>query len=409
MINDFLSKWVNFWVFLFCIGIISYSAMSAIVLLLTMSYIWLAKHDNHLNFALNKEEKVFVYFVLIWFFIQLFGIVYQPLGYEYENIRMQLSSFDNVSRWLLFLPIFFLLSRYIIDWRLVAIGTSIGVLISVAIAHNEVYFLNLGRSKGASVHIIPFGELMVIADLILSVLMFYAWSRKEKILSYFLLFASISAFYGSILSATRGAWLVYPLMILIWFFYVFKNSPFNKKYLLSKPILLKLLFTIILLFSVSQTKHYEVLESRINGTISALHEGNYQGASSSRLQIFKDSINHIKEYPFGIGTRNFEKIDPNGYPYNAHNQLLNVWVENGIQGLISLLLLIGFSLRFFWTNLNHTNKTIHTYASSGLLLILSYIVFSQSQVVFDHHQTLVFFIFYLYFFFAQIQALTKLN
>jgi O-antigen ligase len=239
--------------------------------------------------------------------------------------------------------------------------------------------------------------------------MFYAWSRKEKILSYFLLFASISAFYGSILSATRGAWLVYPLMILIWFFYVFKNSPFNKKYLLSKPILLKLLFTIILLFSVSQTKHYEVLESRINGTISALHEGNYQGASSSRLQIFKDSINHIKEYPFGIGTRNFEKIDPNGYPYNAHNQLLNVWVENGIQGLISLLLLIGFSLRFFWTNLNHTNKTIHTYASSGLLLILSYIVFSQSQVVFDHHQTLVFFIFYLYFFFAQIQALTKLN
>jgi O-antigen ligase len=250
---------------------------------------------------------------------------------------------------------------------------------------------------------------MVAADLLLWMLMIHAWNKGEKILSYFLLLSSIVAFYGSLLSATRGAWLAYVFMILIWLIHTIKNSLYNKKYLLSKPILLRLLFAVIVFFAVSQTHQYETLKSRTSNTINDINNGNYQGASSSRLSIFKDAASHIEKYPFGIGTRNFEKIDPNGYPYNAHNQLLNIWVENGIQGVISFLLLIGFSFRFFWKNLNHSNSTISVYASCGLMLIVSYIIFSQTQTIFDHHQTLIFFIFYLYFFFAQIQALNKPN
>jgi O-antigen ligase len=160
-------------------------------------------------------------------------------------------------------------------------------------------------------------------------------------------------------------------------------------------------------YSVSQTEQYQTLKSRTQQTVNDLSSGNYQEASSSRLLIFKDAINAIEKQPFGIGTHNFKQIDPNGYRYNAHNQLLNVWVENGIQGVISLLLLVGYSFKFFWKNLNHTNESVSIYASCGLMLIVSYIIFSQSQVVFDHHQTLLFFIFYLYFFFAQIQFLKR--
>jgi O-antigen ligase len=160
-------------------------------------------------------------------------------------------------------------------------------------------------------------------------------------------------------------------------------------------------------FSVSQTEQYQTLKSRTQQTVSALSVGNYQEASSSRLNIYKDAVNHIKMQPFGIGTHNFKKIDPDGYKFTAHNQLLNIWVENGVQGVISFLLLIGFSFIFFWKNLKHTNKTIGVYASCGLMLIVSFGIFSQSQTVFDHHQTLLFFIFYLYFFFAQIHALNR--
>jgi len=409
MTNIYLTKWVSFWVFIFSIGVLTYSAHPAIVLLFTMFYVVLFERDCHFNFALDKEGKLFVYLILFWFFLQLFDVVYQPEGYEYESIKEKFNAFDNASRWLLMLPVFFLLRRYIVDWRLVAVGMSIGVFITVSVAHYEVYFLGLDRAEGLSNHTIPFSELMVAADLLLWMLMIHAWNKGEKILSYFLLLSSIVAFYGSLLSATRGAWLAYMFMILIWLIHTIKNSLSNKKYFLSKPILLRLLFAVIVFFAVSQTHQYETIKSRTSNTINDINNGNYQGASSSRLSIFKDVASHIEKYPFGIGTRNFEKIDPNGYPYNAHNQLLNIWVENGIQGVISFLLLIGFSFRFFWKNLNHSNSTISVYASCGLMLIVSYIIFSQTQTIFDHHQTLIFFIFYLYFFFAQIQALNKPN
>jgi len=409
MTNIYLTKWVSFWVFIFSIGVLTYSAHPAIVLLFTMFYVVLFERDCHFNFALDKEGKLFVYLILFWFFLQLFDVVHQPEGYEYESIKEKFNAFDNASRWLLMLPVFFLLRRYIVDWRLVAVGMSIGVFITVSVAHYEVYFLGLDRAEGLSNHTIPFSELMVAADLLLWMLMIHAWNKGEKILSYFLLLSSIVAFYGSLLSATRGAWLAYVFMILIWLIHTIKNSLYNKKYLLSKPILLRLLFAVIVFFAVSQTHQYETIKSRTSNTINDINNGNYQGASSSRLSIFKDAASHIEKYPFGIGTRNFEKIDPNGYPNNAHNQLLNIWVENGIQGVISFLLLIGFSFRFFWKNLNHSNSTISVYASCGLMLIVSYIIFSQTQTIFDHHQTLIFFIFYLYFFFAQIQALNKPN
>ena len=412
IIKNLLSKWINVWVFLFSVSVLAFpghGGQSAIVLLLTALYVTIFHRDNYGEFSLQKEEKIFIYLVLFWFFLQLFGVVYQPLGYEYESIRIQFNAFDNVSRWLLIVPIFFLLRRYIVDWRIVTIGISTGVLISVSIAHYEVYFLNMGRAFGASNHTIPFAELMVVADLLLWMLMIHAWNKEEKLLSYFALFASLVAFYGSLLSVTRGAWLAYVFMILIWLIHTVKNSLSGKKYLLSKPILLRLLFAAIVFFAVSQTDQYEILKNRTQTTYSDLSNGNYQGASSSRLSIFQDAIKHIEKYPFGIGTRNFEKIDPNGYPYNSHNQILNIWVENGIQGVISFLLLIGFLFRFFWKNLNHTNEIIGVYASCGLMLIVSYIIFSQSQVVFDHHQTLIFFIFYLYFFFAQIQTLNRVN
>jgi len=409
MVDNFLPTWIGLWVFLFGVSVLTFSALPVVILLFTIFYETISKRKNNIHFSLNREEKVFIYLVLFWFFWQFFGVVYQPLDYEYESIREQFSAFDNASRWLLLLPIFFLLRRHIVDWRLMAVGMSIGVIISVGVAHYEVYYLNIDRADGLSNHTIPFADLMVAADLILWMFMIQAWNSQQKMLSYFLLIASIVAFYGSLLSVTRGAWLAYLFMLLIWLVYVIKQSFFDKKHLLSKPVLFRLLFAIIIFFSVSQTEQYQVLKSRTQSTIDNFSSSNYEGASSNRIHIFKDAITHAKQHPFGIGTRNFEKIDPNGYPFNAHNQILNVWVENGIQGVISLVLLIMFLLRFFWKNLNHANTIIGIYASSGLMLIVSYIIFSQSHTIFDHHQTLIFFIFYLYFFFAQIQALNRTN
>ena len=404
MASEFLTRWISFWVFLFSISVLSlpgHGGQSAIVLLLTMLYIFF-KRDNSQKLLLNKEERIFVYLILTWFGWQLFGVFYQPLGYEFESARAQLRVMDDMSRWLFLLPVFFLFRRYFIDWRLVAIGLSFGVVISTSVAHYEVYFLGLPRAYGMSNHPIPYAELMVASDLLLWMFMVHAWNKGEKILSYFLLFSSVVAFYGSLLSVTRGAWIAYIFMIIVWVFYVIKNSFKDKRHLLSKPILLRILFAFIVFFITSQTEQYKVLKSRTTDTFSDFSNGHYKEASNSRLIYFGEAIDQIKKMPYGIGTNNYEKVNPK---YNSHNQLLNVWVENGIQGVISLLLLVGYAFIFFWKNLKHSNKLVGVYASCGMLLIGSYIIFSQSQTIFDHHQTLIFFIFYLYFFFAQIQFL----
>jgi len=187
-----------------------------------------------------------------------------------------------------------------------------------------------------------------------------------------------------------------------------KNNLYKNLNFFNAPFVLRLLFMFVIFFAVSQTKQYETLKDRTTSTINDISNKNYNYASSGRLVIYKDAINSINKYPFGIGTDNFKKIDLiNGYSYNAHNQLLNIWVENGIQGVVSIVLLIGYLIIFFWGNLKCTDKLIGVYALSGLILIFSYIIFSATQVIFAHQQTLLFFIFYLYLLFAQINLIKK--
>ena len=412
MATDFLTKWINFWVFLFSVTVLSYSGhggQSAIVLLLTMLYVFIAKRKESKNLTLHKEEKIFLYLVFVFWLLQLFGILYQPEGYEFENSRAQLKSFDYPMRWLLLLPVFFLLRRYLVDWRVMAIGMSIGVFISVAIATHQVYVLGLDRASGASNHTIPFSELMVAADLLLWMLMIYAWNNGNKIISFILLVASLAGFYGSLLSVTRGAWLAYVFMIAIWLLYMFKKSFSDRQHLFSTPIIVRLLLAVLVFYTVSQTNQYQVLQSRSIATINSLAAADYNSATGARLAIYQDSFKVIKQHPFGIGTDNFSAIKQsnNNTFSQAHNELINLWVENGIQGVIILLLLLGYAFKVFYKHLKHSNDLVSVYAACGLILIVSYMIFGFSQAVFSHHQTLIFFIFYLYFFIAQIFVIKR--
>jgi O-antigen ligase len=407
-----IQKWINFWVFLFSVTVLSYSGhggQSAIVLLLTMFYVFIAKRKESMSLTLHKEEKIFVYLILVFWLLQLFGILYQPEGYEFENAREQLRSFDYPMRWLLLLPVFFLLRRYVIDWRVMAIGMSIGVFISAAIATYEVYVLGVARASGGSNHAIPFAELMVAADLLLWMLMIYAWNNGNKIISFILLVASLVGFYGSLLSVTRGAWLVYVFMIVIWLLYMFKRGFSDRRNLFSAPIIARLLLAAVVFYVVSQTDQYQVLQSRTAATVNNMSDGDYGSATGNRLVIYQDAFKVIKQHPFGIGTDNFSSIKQSGNKtFNqAHNEIINLWVENGIQGVIALLFLLGYAFKVFYKNLKHNNDLVSVYAACGLMLIVSYMISGFSQAIFSHHQTLIFFIFYLYFFLAQIFAIKR--
>ena len=476
--NQFLSKWINFWVFVFCLAVLfvdGHGGEAVVILSLTMVCIFITSlngvffiNDDKSKYKLNGNEIIFITLVILFWLSNLYSTLYQPEGLQYESSRMALRAIDNPMRWLLMLPIFFLLRRYKLNWKVIPIGLSIGALISVVIAIHEVYFLGDTRASGGMNHEISFGELMVAVDLLLWVFMIFAWNNNHKLLAAILLVASLVAFYGSILSVTRGAWLAYVFSILSFLVYSIKRSIFNKQNLLSKPMLLRISLSLILFLLVSQTDQYQTIENRTVTIFSEVSQGNYEH-TSDRMKIFKTAIEINRHFPFGVGTDNFRnggkaaiildsinnddvvvkkkdgsvldnndlksirfkvtdskgKDDIHYFRYlqsfnkldgslkltsryrHAHNEWLNVLAENGYPGFILLTLLFAFPLIIFWQNLSNESELVAMYSYCGILLVVSFAIFGQTQSIFTSHAVLIFFIFFLFLFIAQISRLSN--
>lgn len=465
-LNQYITYWLNFWVFIFCIGIIGLGrgGEAGIILVFTMTCIFFINIDKGTKYKLNRDEKIFVVLVLLFWLVNLLNTLFQPAGLEYVDVRAALSAMDNPMRWLLMLPLYFLFRRYALDWRVMTIGLSIGVFITVSIAINQVYFLGFSRAPGGMNHAISFGEFMVVVDLLLWVLMIYAWNNNKKLLATIVLIASLAAFYGSLLSVTRGAWLAYVFMLLSFIIFTLKRSMFNKYNLFSKPILLRVLLAVIVFFLVAQTEQYKTIHKRTTASFNAVSEGDFNHATGNRLVIYKLALKVAQHFPFGVGPNNFRtggktviiidainhedivvKNQNNyalekesiialykqptfnwNYPYlflesfnedgslkytsryrHAHNEWLNVLAENGITGIILLTLLFAFPMKIFWQNLSHENELVGIYSYCGIMFTLSFAIFGQTQSIFSSHDVLIFFIFFLFLFLAQISRLSN--
>jgi len=462
--NQFLTHWINFWVFIFCIAVIvanGHGGEAAIILLFTMAYIFIANNDDKSRYKLNRDEIIFIALVILFWLLNLLNTLFQPEGLEFENTRIALRAMDNPMRWLLMLPIFFLFRRYKLDWRVISIGLSIGVFSAVSVAVHEVYFLGITRASGTMNHVITFGELMVATDVLLWVLMIFAWNNNNKLLATILLIGSLVAFYGSLLSVTRGAWLAYVFLILSFVIYTLKRGITNISYFFSTPILLRIFLACIVFFLVAQTEQYKQIRERTVNTVSEISDGALDNASGGRIPMFITAIKITQYFPFGVGTDNFrtggkaviikdainhENVtvkDQNNkvlnndelvgligdiYKYSylqsynedgsikytsryrhAHNEWLNVLAENGVAGIILLTLLFTFPIKIFWQNLDHENNLVSMYSYCGILHIVSFTIFGQTQSIFTSHAAVIFFIFFLYLFIAQISRLSNID
>jgi len=410
--NDFSNgiyyKWVSFWIFVLIFSSISiegHGGQAAVVLIFSSLYILFNK-KNIKTQKLSQSESSFILLILLFFLIQFLGIIFQPENYKTEGFIKTIKFLDKPSRWLLLIPIYIILRRVKISWAQFSIAISIGVFISLGFAINEVYFLNIERAKGGSNHSIPFAEIMVWADLLLWILMIYAWDKNKRVLSAFLLFASLLAFYGSLLSVSRGAWVAYIFMFLIWLIYLFKKNSVSRKSLKLGPIIVRVIFAVIIFLFVSQTNQYKVIESHTVKNFENIKTYGIDDSLNGRISLYQDSLISIGNYPYGVGTGNFHKIPQTKNPKlrHAHNEILNLGVENGIQAIIVFLALIFYCLIYFYKHLGNKIDIVSMYASLGLMHLSSFLIFGLSQSTFSHHQTLFIFIFFLYFFISQIEV-----
>lgn len=359
-----------------------------------------AKKNNNNRGKLTASDKFFILLISIFFIIQLGGVLYQPESFEYTTIREKLRALDYPARWLLLLPVYFVFRRYFLIWWMLPLGLSIGAILAAGLAHGQVYVQGIERATGASNHYIPFAELMVVVDLLLWAFSIYAWNKGNKAFSVFLLFASLAAFYGSLLSVTRGAWLAYVTILVVYICYSVTGRKSQPRSLVTKSLVIRSALFLLILLAVAQTEQYQVMQERTTDTVVRLSVGDLDGATSGRQRIFAHAIDNVKNYPFGIGTDNFSYQGKS----HAHNELLNILVENGVQGLLAFLALMSFATFKFFQGLNKNKPLASLYATCGLILICSYAIFAMSQAVFSHNDTLMFFILLFYYFFGQQQV-----
>ena len=123
-----------------------------------------------------------------------------------------------------------------------------------------------------------------------------------------LLFSSLVAFYGSLLSVTRGAWIAYIFMVFSLIIYTIKRTIFNKQYLFSKPNLLRIFLAFLVFFLVSQTNQYRTIQERTVDTIEFVKskgQSDIWGSEGLRIDIYRTAIEIARNFPFGVGTDNF--------------------------------------------------------------------------------------------------------
>ena len=90
---------------------------------------------------------------------------------------------------------------------------------------------------------------------------------------------------------------------------------------------------------------------------------------------------------------------------HANNEWFNLLAKNGIAGVILLTILFALPLKIFWQNLSHEDGLVGMYSYSGILLLVSFAIFGQTQSVFSSHNVLIFFI--LFLFIAEISKLSN--
>ncbi len=367
-----------------------------LVLLLLVSIIGLIK--NRVAIPLHPDERYFLYAVGLFLLVYAFNIWF---------FGLKISEFDNPSRFLLLLPVFFYLRKTRLKLNYLIFSLFFGTLSCVVFAIYQNYFLSIGRAHGIT-SIVAFGGISItLALMSLSI----AVLVSSKLLKSLMLLSFFFGLTASIMSGTRGAWLALPACLFV----LLLINPLNWK----KQSLIVL--GIILLSSICATYFIPVVQSRVDLAITEFNNYFSKGAFGSsvgwRLELWRAAAIVIFENPvFGVGEGNFrqtmQQLADTGRAAPAlaismshvHNEFISATLHRGIFGLFTLLLIFLLPLISFIKSIKSATGDKKILMMTGIILITSCVTMSLSDAFFGLHVLSIFYVTFIYFIFTQIRT-----
>lgn len=231
-------------------------------------------------------------------------------------------------------------SKLTIHPRSIIYGFSVGGVAAAVIA--LVQYHEVGRAEGYT-NAIRFGNLTLLMGLACFAAFFINFFNKaERIL---FLLSSFCLFVASILSLSRGGWLMFAFIPIITYFMKIK---YKKYAILFSLILLSLVIAASMLPPV-KNRIYQAHEE-ISGYYS--DRDKYVGTSvGARIEMWKLAISMGAKKPLtgwgeeGIQDGRFEYVEKSlAHPFilrydHAHNEFLQMWASRGVVGILGLLLI----------------------------------------------------------------------
>jgi O-antigen ligase len=265
-------------------------------------------------------------------------------------------------------------------------GLFVGTVGAFIFALYQRFGLGMPRASGFR-QIIMFGDIsMAMSLMALAGLVRFSETRLAPLL-YIAFFSGLSA---SVLSVTKGGWvaLIFSVIPL----YKYSDRKMRQRILLtfSTGLVLLLISTLVPKIGVG----YRVIE--LANDFQKYQDGASNTSFGSRLELWKAAISMFWTNPFwGVGHTRYQLellasiqagiTDPFAGRFDhAHNELLHALATKGLVGGFALFLVYFAPLRFFIAVVKRKAAS-QPYALAGVLLVLAYIDFGITQVLFAHH------------------------
>lgn len=301
--------------------------------------------------------------------------------------------FDKVSRFILALPVFFLVYRARPSLHALWSGIALGVLGALVFAIYQKFYLGAPRVYGHS-HAIQFGNLVMLLGVFCLAGLGWAASLTKHRRKYVILLglAAVAGVVTSALSGSRGGWLGLPIILFVVFLAYYSIFSLRAKFF-------ALLFLLVGGFYLINSPQIGV-KDRIQQAyqeVGLFQDGNINTSVGLRLEMWRGAFKLTREKPiFGWGDEGYkqgmqqlredERIRGSAGKFDhAHNEFIDRLVKHGLLGFIALLLLYQVPLWTFAAAKRDRDLPVRAVAMAGVLLSLCYFDFGLTQSFLRHN------------------------
>ncbi|MBE3023597.1 O-antigen ligase [Janthinobacterium sp. GW458P] len=326
---------------------------------------------------LQRQDYLLLGTLLLYFFVFTANMLYHA-----DPTR----ELDIPLRALLAAPVLLLLLAYPPRPAAWWSGVAIGAIASAALAFWQLIVLHLERPQAATSNAIHYGNASMLLGMLL--LCGLGWAREQRnrtTWTLLILAGTLAGVLGSIVSGSRGGWLVLPVCTGIIALHHAKTH--DKRYIIGAVIVI-----IITLGSLTYALPNSQIRKRMDIAVNEMQDFEY-GADlkwssvGQRLEMWRTALLMSSEHVWmGIGRTGYleekrimvaegKMSDVISNYTNAHNDYLDTLVKRGITGLLALLLLFLAPLALFARALRHSASPAQPYALAGVVLCTCYMIF----------------------------------